>query len=304
MNLRTSSGSTDFNEGGLSSTQRSALTWAAIFSLFAVLINYSTIVWLVGIWNSNPDYSHGFFVPLISGYLLYHRRELLNGADVGRNSLGATVTGIVLIVLALMMKLFGIYSPIITLEAFSLIPMLLGIVVLCAGFKALYWAAPAILFLVFMIPLPRMVSSMMSGQLQNLATICATYALQTLGVPAISNGNIITLSDQVVGVAEACSGIRMLYSFFALSVGLCLVIDRPIWERIVLCLSAGVIAVLANLFRIVVTALAYEYGDPEFAEKLFHDFAGWMMMPLAMILLWLELQFLSRVFIEESPRTA
>ena len=288
----------------VSQQSRSALTAAAVLSAIGLLINFPTLVWLVGMWNSNADYSHGFIVPVISGYLLYHRRSLLENLNPERHGTVAMVGGSVLILLALAFKSFGIYSSIPTLEAFALIPLLLGIVLLCCGFKSLYWAAPAILFLVFMIPLPSVVSGMLSSQLQRIATIAATYVLQTIGIPAVYNGNLITLSTETVGVAEACSGIRMLYSFFALSVGLCLVTDRPLWERIVLCFSAAGIAVAANLIRIVMTALAYEFGNAELADKIFHDFAGYLMMPIAMVFLWLEMLFLERVFVQDRSRIA
>ena len=278
---------------------RPTLIATGVVAAFALGLNYSTLSWLVGIWNSNPDYSHGFFVPLISLFLLYHRSPMLSRMDFTQSSKSAPVVGVALLVLAISMKATGIYLPAPTVEAFALLPLLMGIVVMCSGYQLLIWATPAILFLVFMIPLPGFLSGALSSQLQRFATVCATYVLQTLGIPAVSNGNIISLTSEVVGVAEACSGIRMLYSFFALSVGLCLVIDRPLWERIVLCFSAIGIAVAANLVRIVATAMAYEFGNAEFAEKIFHDFAGYLMMPLAMVLLWVEIMFLERVFISE-----
>jgi exosortase/archaeosortase family protein len=84
----------------------------------------------------------------------------------------------------------------------------------------------------------------------------------------------------------------------ALAFGLAFVINRPIWERLVIVISAVPIALLTNVFRITLTGLAFEFFGPEVAEKVFHDLAGWLMMPMAVGLLWLEMTILSNMTIE------
>jgi len=159
-----------------------------------------------------------------------------------------------------------------------------------------------VLFLFFMIPLPGFVGGMLSGVLQTIATISSTYLLQTIGIPAVSEGNVIWLTHKPLGVAQACSGLRMLTSFFALSAGMSLVIDRPVWEKCLIALSAPVIAIAANVLRISATAVAYEFGNEKMAELIFHDLAGWLMMPVGLLLLWAELYIISKIFVEiEEP---
>jgi exosortase/archaeosortase family protein len=98
-----------------------------------------------------------------------------------------------------------------------------------------------------------------------------------------------------VGVVEACSGLGMLMTFFALSAGLALVIQRPLVDRVVVFLSAVPVGVLMNVLRITVTVFLYEAASAELATLVFHDLAGWIMMPLALGVLWLELLFLARL---------
>jgi exosortase len=124
-----------------------------------------------------------------------------------------------------------------------------------------------------------------------------------LGIPAVASGNIIVLSNGEVGVAEACSGIRMLYSFFALTVGVCMLIDRTLIEKVLIGLSAIPIAVAANCIRITATALAYEYMSAEFAAKFFHDIAGWLMMPIGFGLLLAVLMLLEKLIQTEPEQT-
>jgi exosortase len=157
-----------------------------------------------------------------------------------------------------------------------------------------------------MIPLPSFLTGQLAGVLQAIATQVSTFSLQTLGFPAFAEGNVITLSQGQIGVAEACSGLRMLYSFFALTVGACLMIDRHWIEKIIIAAMAIPIAIAANCVRIIATGIAFEYFSRETAEHLFHDVAGWLMVPLGFMFLMVALAFLDRVLVvdEEAPEFA
>ncbi len=190
--------------------------------------------------------------------------------------------------------------------AFALIPCVAGIVLMLGGWPLMRWSWPAILFLVFMIPLPVALETMARIPLQKIGTRASTYILQTLGLPAVAEGNVIQLSDYPIGVAEACSGLRMLMTSAALTFALAFILNRPVWERLVILASAVPIALLTNIIRITVTGICYEYFGQEVAEKVFHDVAGLLMMPMAVGLLWLEIVILSRLTTEppEGPTLA
>ena len=85
--------------------------------------------------------------------------------------------------------------------------------------------------------------------MQRLGTIVSTFALQTLGLPAVSEGNVILIDDLHIGVLEACNGLGMLSAFFAISTTVALVIRRPLADRVGVFLSAIPIGVLMNLIR-------------------------------------------------------
>ena len=102
-----------------------------------------------------------------------------------------------------------------------------------------------------------------------------------------------------MGVVEACSGLRMLTIFLALAVAITLVTERPLWERCVIVLSAIPIALTANIVRITVTGILYLTVGPEWVEDVFHELDGWLMMPLALGLLYVEFQILAHIVIEE-----
>ena len=196
------------------------------------------------------------------------------------------------------LRLLGTYFYIDWLERISLLPCLAGLCVLVWGWKALKVAGPAIAFLAFMVPLPFRIEQSMGGPLQGLATAVSTFALQTIGLSAQSEGNVIVMEHATIGVVEACSGLSMMILFFALSTGVAMLIQRPLIDRLIVVASAVPIAVIANIARITVTGVLHETVGEHLANIVFHDLAGWLMTPLALVLLGLELRLLSWVLVE------
>ncbi|MBN9518387.1 exosortase/archaeosortase family protein [bacterium] len=250
-------------------------------------------------WANDPQYSHGFLVPLFSAYLLWSRRGRLAGADICPRWWGV---GLIALGGALRLTGYALYQP--WLDSGSLLVVLVGLVAAAGGRRLLAWAAPPILFLAFMIPLPYRAQTLLGGGLQAVATTASTYSLQTLGVPAVAEGNVILLTDTRMGVVEACGGLTMLVTFFALSVGVAMVAPRGWMTKSALVLSAAPIAVLSNVVRIVVTGVLFESNQSDLARVVFHDLAGWLMMPLGLILLLAELYVMDRAVIQVGPGPA
>ncbi len=256
---------------------------------------YPTISEYVRKWSHDPQYSHGFMVPAFSAALLWMRREQL---DVAR--LKPSWWGLPVLLAGLGLWLAGSSYYFVWVEAVSLIPVIFGLVLLLGGWHAVQWSWPAIAFLAFMIPLPYRVEESMRGPLRRIGTIISTYIMQTLGLPAVAEGNVIVLSNDIrIGVAEACSGLRMLMIFFALSTAVAILSERVMWERILIVLSAVPIALISNITRITVTGVLHLTVSSHVANIVFHDLAGWLMMPFALVLLWFETWLLSNLFIEE-----
>ena len=245
-------------------------------------------------WSSDSQYSHGYLVPFFALFLLWHRRDYR-----AKLSFQGTPWGLAVVVAGVGLRLTGIYFYISSLEALSFLVCLFGVCLLLGGWDAIRWSWPALAFLVFMIPLPVRIERLLAHPLQRLATLASTGCLEILGFRATAQGNIILVNDQVrIGVVEACGGLTMLLSFFALAVAFALVIRRPLLDKAVLIASAVPIALLANVVRITLTAILHEWIGGQAALVFFHDLAGWFMMLLALGMLWLELQVLSRLLVE------
>jgi exosortase len=250
-------------------------------------------------WSNDPQYSHGFLVPLFAGYLLWHRRQLLP------NPLPApSFFGVVLILLGVATHLSAAYFFFDALGMISFLPVLVGVCLCFGGWPALRWAGPSIAFLLFMLPLPYTLEVALSHPLQRLATIASTYTLQTLGFAAVSEGNVILVDDARLGVLEACNGLGMLVTFFAMTTATVLVVRRPVIESAVIFISAVPIALVANVIRITATGILHVTVGTQVANIVFHDWAGWLMMPLALVMLWLELILLGRLLIDSEDEQA
>lgn len=282
-------------EPPVQSAVRVAVT--ALVLLLVLLWAYASVIAsLARRWQTDPQSSHGFLIPVLAVFLLWQRREQMPASWPA----ALNWWGVAILAGAALMRLLGVYFSLDWLDSFSLVVSLAGLVILLGSRLAWRWAWAAVLYTAFMIPLPYQFETALSGPLQRLATVASTYTLQTLGYPAMAEGNIIVLQDTRVGVSEACNGLGMLMAFFAISTAIALVCDRPMLDRAIVFLSAIPIGVLMNLIRITVTAVAHQTLGAETANRIFHDYAGWMMMPLAVAAMLLELWLLQKLLV---PRT-
>jgi exosortase len=263
------------------------LTWAY----------WPTILSLVEQWTSNPLYSHGFFVPVFAAALLWIRRDQLPALPLHPSwwALGFLTVGIG-------MRLVATYYYLTYPDGCSLLFLLTAVALGIGGWAALRWTWPSILFLHFMLPFPGIVESSLLRPLRRVATICSTNALQTCGIFAQAEGNVIVLSEAEMGIVDACSGLKMLSIFVALTVGACFVLHRPIWQKVVIALSSIPIAVLCNVARITVTGMLHELANHESARSFHDDWSAFLMMPMALLLLLAEIKLLDFVFvIDQGP---
>jgi exosortase len=155
-----------------------------------------------------------------------------------------------------------------------------------------------------MVPVPYTVQTALAHPLQKVATVASTYLLETLGFPAYYRGNIIFLNETKVGVVEACNGLSMLVIFFALSTAIAILTSGGWVYRAAALLSAIPIALVSNILRISVTAVLYETVGAEAGRVFFHDFAGWLMMPLGLMLLGMEFLLLRWLLTEPDTEGA
>jgi exosortase len=254
---------------------------------------------LYDVWVSSPDYSHGPLVPLFALYLFARRKALPTG-----ELRPWPVVGFAVLTFAILLRLVGSATSFLPLEGVSLILCFGGLTALAGGRAALVRFWPPLVFLLFMIPLPYEASRLLGAQLQQIGTLATTYLLQCLGQPAIAEGNRILIGNVTLNVVEACSGLRMLVTFFAFSTAAVFLMDRHWLVKGLVLASAVPIALLTNILRITGTGLAHVWlhdGDDKTRILEFvHDFNGWMMMPVGLLFLVLELWVFKHLLIERT----
>ncbi len=258
--------------------------WAQVAVAIGLLVflYHGIVVALVRDWWNNPDFSHGFFVPLFAGFVVWHRRAKLRGLE-----LRPSWSGLFVIAGALGVLIVGVLGAEMFLSRSSLVFLLAGLIIYFAGweyFRELLFPW-AVLFL--MIPIPVIIFNQIALPLQFMASRLATWLLGLVGVPVLREGNIINLPSMSLEVVEACSGIRSLVSLITLAVIYGYFAEPKRLLRVALVILAIPVAVIANGIRIMGTGLLGQYWDPDKAQGFFHEFSGWVIFLLALAILYL-----------------
>ena len=259
--------------------QREPLVTVAVLAALVMFSYWPGLLNAKAAWN-NPQYSHGWLVPLFSVAILFWWRQ-----PVAAVTASARVAGLTLLLASLGLRLLMARYRIITIDMYTFVPALAGVMLLGGGWSMFRWGWAPVAFLIFMYPLPDEATRYLLGPLQTVATMVSTYAIQTLGIDAIREGNQIIVGEKHLGVVDACSGLRMLTIFIALSVAIVMLGELDVYESLVILASAIPIALTVNAVRITLTGVMYTI-DPDLAEKIFHDWAGYFMMPMALALLF------------------
>jgi exosortase len=257
--------------------------WQRLLLLGLVGCLYGTILFhLAKQWSNDANFSHGFFVPIFSLFVLWQDR-----ARLARQPDKPSNWGLLIILAALSVLVVGVLGAELFLSRISLLLLLAGLVIFLRGwpmFRAVLfpWA-----FLILMIPVPAIIFGEITFPLQILASKVAAMLLPLLGVPVLREGNVIHLPAMSLEVAEACSGIRSLISLTTLAIIYGYLVETRTWVRVALALASIPIAVAANSLRIVGTGLLVQYWDPEKAEGFFHTFSGWLIFVVSLAMLFL-----------------
>ncbi|MCL4793556.1 MAG: exosortase [Bryobacteraceae bacterium] len=261
------------------------LVW---FSLLIAICYFPVIGNITWQWVSNDDMSHGFFVPLIVGYIVWERRSELFSVDIKRSGWGLAF----LIVGGILACLGALAAEIFT-QRVALMVTIGGLVWYLGGGALLRRLAFPLTLLCFMLPLPGLLYKQITFPLQILASRIAEQGLELLGHIVLREGNIIEMAGWQISVIEACSGVRALLSLAFFSLAYAYLFHPQVWMRWALLAAAFPIAVLANSSRIVLTGILGEY-DPRLAEGFFHGMSGWAVFVIAILMLALTERVLRR----------
>ena len=245
---------------------------------------------LWNIWHRSDEYSSGLLVPFLAVYILWSRRE-----KIAQCRIRPTVLGLFAFIAAQVVRVFGLFYWYSSAERLSIVLTIAALVLLLFGLQLFRKVSTVLLFLCLMLPWPNRVQTAVTLPLQRWATSSAVFCLEMVGYDVISEGNIIHIGNIRVAVAEACNGLRMITAFFVISSLVVLLVKRAWWEKLVVLISSLPIALLCNTIRLAITAVFFTILKGEYWEKIFHDFGGYAMMPLALAAIVTELWLLKKL---------
>lgn len=233
-------------------------------------------------WLDDPNYSHGFLVPVLSIYYVWQNRNQLKDIE-----LKPSAYGLLLVCFAVFVLIAGVSAQELYTKRSSFIVLLAGIVLFLMGWKFLKKNLLPICFLFFMVPLPYIIYDSIAFPLKLFVAKFSVITLKNLGVVVLREGNIILFPHTVLEVADACSGLRSIMSLLALGVALAVFSQKNKIPMVILILSSIPIAILTNMIRVIGTGFLAQYYGAAAAEGFFHEFAGMGVFLLAMFMLFI-----------------
>lgn len=257
------------------------LPWAALawFGLLLVICHAPVLARLVQQWSTDEDMGHGFFVPLVAGYLIWQKRRALVELAPA-----PSWWGLGLVLWAAAQSYVANLGAELFLARTAFVLSLIGTVLFMGGWACLRLLVFPLFLLFLMVPIPSVIYHQITLPLQFLASQLAEHSLSWLGIPVLREGNILELPSQSLSVVEACSGIRSLLSLTFLSLVYGYLFEPRIWARVVLLAATVPIAIAANAGRVTVTGVLSEYQS-ELAEGFFHLAEGWVIFLAALVAL-------------------
>jgi exosortase len=251
----------------------------AIITALLLIIYSPTIWWMVDRWNAKDSYySHGFLVPVVSLYVLWLKREKI--FSIKPKPMGS---GLWLLAAGLLIHMLSAFFRVYFTSAFSSLLVISGIILYFYGKEMFKECLFAIIFLVFMIPLPLVAIVGITFKMKIFAAYWANKIVNALGVRAVLDGSVIKMRHTHVIVEDVCSGLRSLISLLALGTIIAYLSKLCRWKKTIVFLAAGVMAIVANVVRIVFMALTSEIYGAKFTEGFLHTLSGLLVFVVAFV---------------------
>jgi exosortase len=262
-----------------------------LISILFLILYYPILFSMAKDWQINDNYSHGYLIPVIIGYMIWATRKRFKGLEVGPNN-----WGLILIFIGLCQLIITRIGSEFFLQRISMVIVLFGILLFMAGKSITKKLLLPVLYILFMIPIPAILWNKVAFPLKLFASFLAAEIINSLGITIWRSGNILYLANMTLEVADACSGLRSLTSLLALSAAFAFFTNHSKFKKWLMFLSAIPIAILTNIIRLTVTAgLASQYGE-RVAKGFLHEFSGIMVFLFGLLILYFFHIFLSKIY--------
>ncbi|MFV0348970.1 MAG: exosortase/archaeosortase family protein [Halodesulfovibrio sp.] len=255
--------------------------WAGFLGVLVCLgaVYWQILVALFEQWSKDPNYSHGFFVPVIAAWFAYRQ-----WGTIKRTVVDPSLTGVAVMLCAMVLLVLGFLSTEYLTMRVSFVAMLAGLILYLFGRNVFREVRLPVLYLLLMIPLPYILYDAAAFPLKLIVANASVNVLKLLGFSVVREGNIILFPTLILEVADACSGLRSLMTLVTLAVTCSFLMLKKPLMRVLLVVASVPIAVVTNMLRVIVTGILAETISPELAEGVFHEMAGLGVFIMALVL--------------------
>ena len=228
---------------------------------------------------NDEEYSHIFLVPLVALWMVWVRRLRFRHCRTT-----GTALGLVIAALGWGVSTYGFYHGHQSLWHGGSVLVVLGCVITVLGKQLLFRFFPAVAVLVFLVPVPGMIRQQIAIPLQTWTAQISQVVLEVVGVPVERSVNQLTVNGIPVNIIEACNGLRMVWPLILMSYAFSFGLPLRNSVRFVVLAASPLAAIFCNVVRILPTIWLYSYHTKKVAD-LFHDYSGWLMLPIAFLIL-------------------
>jgi exosortase D (VPLPA-CTERM-specific) len=274
------------------------LAWILLAAALAaaVLAMRTGFMQMLSWWLTRPEYGHGIIIPFVAAFLVWQRRD-----QIERMPFTGSWVGLLLVLFGAAVGAIGKLSALFTIEHYSVLIMLYGLILALTGWHVLRLIWVPLLILIFMVPLPEFLYQNFSSELQLLSSQIGVWFMRLFGVSVYVEGNVIDLGVYKLQVAEACDGLRYLFPLTSIGFLIAYFSNTALWKRVVVFLSGIPITVLMNSFRIGAIGVMVEHWGVRMAEGFLHEFQGWVVFMASGALMVLEMLLLARIGADRKP---
>lgn len=263
----------------------------SILAIAFAFAYFETILSFFKTWWGRDDYSHGFLIPFISLYFVWHKRDELRNIPIEPNIIG----GLILTSIASLMLLTGHIGSVIMVQQISILIVIPGIVLTLLGTNYLKALILPLTYLIFMIP---PILDLFIGNIhwpfQLFSAAMAAKLLGFVSIPVFNHAQYLELPNMTIEVANVCSGVRYLISIVAISIPLAFFTQRKTLLRLLFVASAIIIGILINPLRIALICIwtYYTGGDVHGPS---HIFQGFFVSQVGFVLLFILAWVFSKI---------
>jgi exosortase D (VPLPA-CTERM-specific) len=262
-----------------------------LFALLAAVAPFWPVLSrLFDVWNLHPEYSHGIIIPPLALFLAWRQRAALSTMPFE-----GSWAGVLVVLVGFGLWYLAGLSTIYVIGQYGFLVVLYGMVLALAGPRLFRALAMPLLILVFMVPLPAFFSNSLSLQMQLLSSALGVDLIRLFGISVFLEGNVIDLGSFKLQVVEACDGLRYLFPLMTLAFIVAYLFRASFWKRAVVFLASVPIAILMNSARIGLIGVTVEYWGEKMAQGILHDFEGWVVFMLSIMVLLALAATLNRI---------